>query len=53
MNSHLIEFINIIHLNKWDKDKIKTSIERHTSIYIYKWWIQIYATWKVHENHIS
>ena len=44
MNSHLIEFFHIIHLNKWDtdKDKITTSIKRNTSIH--KWLIKIYAT---------
>ena len=56
MNSHLIEFIHIIYLNKWDTDtdKIKTSIKRHTSIY--KWLIKIYSTsdtsaWKSWNNH--
>ena len=43
MNSHLVEFIHIIHLNKIQiKIKFKTSIKWHTGIY--KWLIQIYAT---------
>ena len=44
MNSHLVEFNHIIHLNKSDthKDKIKTSIKQHTGIY--RRLIQIYAT---------